>query len=108
MATVNCVISSGQSLSAAANISSATLYAIIAPAAWDKAFLTIQISPDGTTFYDLSPTASDQLTVIPVVPGHCVPIGADFPKNVQIKLRSGHPVAPVVQTADRTFILLTS
>jgi hypothetical protein len=119
MAIVACSITSGQSLSAAADLGALQLQAIVMPAAWDNADLSFQISVDaGTTFNNFFIAGAsggfgawkrgfDEL-VIPVAASRIIGVfGFSFPKTIQIKCRSGKSSNPVNQTAGRSISLIT-
>jgi hypothetical protein len=109
MATLQVTIAAGTSLSDAASLSNLTFDALIAPDAWiGRAPLSFQLSADGVAFYDMSAWSTTDIFLMPVLPNSIAPISKDFPKNIWIKLHSGHPNTPIVQEADRLFTILTS
>jgi hypothetical protein len=109
MAVVACSIASGQALSAAADLGAFQLTAIITPPAWDNAPLTFQVSVDaGVTFYDFFVAGRFVETMMPILPAKLYNIALlTFPKNIQVKLRSGYPQLPINQSAIRAFSLIT-
>ena len=108
MAILTATIPAGQSLSTATDLGQLQLSAIIAPPAWDgNARLSFQLSPDNVAFYEVSGWESGEALTIHCAPGYWIPaVSLNFPKTVFFKIRSGHPLAPVVQTADRVFTLV--
>jgi len=110
MAVVTALITSGQSLSAAADLAALQLNAIAIPAAWDNADLTFQVSPDaGVTFYDFFFGGQFTELVLPVQAGKIYSVAwIVWPKNIQIKARSGRIGITVNQTANRTISFLTA
>lgn len=104
---IDAVIASGASESAIVDLGGLHLAAIIMPAAWTAASVTILTSYDGVNFlpaYDATGTeialtvAASRLVVL------------DFDKTIalgnHIKLRSGTAGAPVNQGSDRTLSLI--
>lgn len=98
-------ISSGTSLSDAADVGGRTVVGIIMPSAWDAADLSFEVSHDGTTFYDLQydnaevteNAAADQ--AISLLPAKLYPWR-------HVKVRSGTSATPVNQTANRELSLI--
>jgi hypothetical protein len=76
------------------------------PSDWDSAPLSFQISTDGVSFSDLF--RSDGTEVAPnITPLTMVPLAGDFAvtQKTWLWLRSGGRAAPVVQSADRVFLI---
>lgn len=109
MAVVSCTISSGQSLSAAADLGAFSLTAIVTPTAWDPADLTFQISVDaGVNFFNFYAIGKFTETVVPCQPSIFYNLVVlQLPKNLQVKLRSGSSTQPRIQSANRVFSLIT-
>lgn len=104
--TVTVTIAAGGSLSDAADLSAGTAYYLIAPDAWDAADLSFQISEDNITFHDLFDNKAFEVTR-PVVTGAAVNTDPTWTQAAMwLKLRSGSRVAPVSQSADRSFKLV--
>jgi hypothetical protein len=104
-------IPAGEVSSNAIDLTSKNLLALIAPAAWTPAVLSLQMSVDGVTFYHVSHWSTDQVFLIPVVPEFWVPLTGTqmFPNNsCFLKLHSGHPNAPIAQEEERVFQLVTA
>jgi hypothetical protein len=77
---------------------------LIMPATWTPAVVTIQGSPDGTTFYDLH-TGMPGTELIFNVAVNCI-VATDWNRMRSckaLKLRSGTAAAPVIQNAAVTF-----
>jgi hypothetical protein len=107
MATVTATIPAGQTLSNAVDLGTLQLVAVIPPADWTPAVLSFQMSADNVDFHNLAHARSTDLFTIPCVSGYWIPFSTqDFPHWVFLKLRSGHPFAPIVQAADRVFTLV--
>lgn len=105
-------IASGQSLSGVVDLRGKAFRGVMYPSAWTAADLSIQISPDGTTFGEAFTdpgtgtgtamaldAAASQVSYLtsPAAIADCF-----------IKLRSGPSGVPVNQGADRDIFVLTS
>ena len=98
-------IASGTSLSAAFSLGGASIGAIIMPAAWSAANLTLQVSYDGTTFYNVYDDQGNELVITASTSrvllidnlAQLLALG----EGVSYKLRSGTSGTPVNQAADR-------
>lgn len=104
LAAVNFVMSAGQSVSAPFNAGAGTVEYIIMPDAWTPAYLTMQISFDGTKYYDVFGQDNKEVLLVAVDPG--VVLAASFATlkgGIWVRLRSGPRNSPVAQEADRTF-----
>lgn len=105
------VIAAGQSLSAAVSLGALTLVGISMPATWTVAALTFQVSPDGgTTWQELFNDAGAEISITAAAGQFIIPV-AD-PSYLwrginMVKVRSGTPSAPVVQTGGATINLVT-
>jgi hypothetical protein len=97
-------IANRASLSSVLDASTATvgIKRITMPVDWTPAWLTFQISTDGTNFSDLY-FADGKLVIVTVVPGATIPVKGDVWRAGYFKFRSGPPNAPVIQLAARTF-----
>lgn len=102
-------IAAGESLSDSINLSTSDVTAILTPDAWPSGVeLSFQVSPDNVKFYDLSHVDALQPFLLLCAAKQWIPItSGSFPKNSYLKIRSGHPLAPVVQDADRVFQVIT-
>jgi len=109
MATAALTIPAGQSVSNATSLASSEVTALIAPPGWTQGIrLAFLLSPDNTSFYPMSELDSDLIFTIPVVPGSWMPVASTlFPKNVWLKIQAGDPSAPVTQTSNQVFTLVT-
>lgn len=97
-------IQAGESLSDALDCSAGQLVCLVMPAAWDKASLTFQVSPDGVSFYEMYGLDGFAVTIKEVVPGAAVIIPADIGRAIaHIKFRSGTEGNPDPQEEARTF-----
>lgn len=104
--TVPCTIRAGQSLSDSCDCSAGRIVRIAMPPAWTAANLTFCLSTDGTIWSDLF--ARTREVARPVLPGTTVIIKPgewDMSAVAYLRLRSGSRKRPVVQSADRVFIL---
>lgn len=110
--TIPITIAAGTSLSGSVPISGNPL-ALILPNVWDnRAPLTFQMSADNTNFYEVSMWNTDQVSSIPVVANYWTPLNFTqvFPQGggIYLKLQSGTAAAPVPQSGDRVFTLVTA
>lgn len=99
-------IANGQSLSPAFSLGGSMPAAILMPAAWTAAALTMQVSFDGTTFVDVYDDSGNELSVTTdanrlVLFDNLAQLMA-LGLGAQFKLRSGTSAAPVNQGAART------
>lgn len=103
----------GQSVSEGVDCSGSRIVRIMMPDAWTSAPLTFQLSPDNTTFHDLFNIQATLSAYVPfevivptVLPGATYIMPVDTGDNVSyIRFRSGTRAKPVVQAADRKFII---
>jgi hypothetical protein len=100
--TLDCVIASGGSLSAAVDLFGYSLVGLIMPAEWTTANITMQNSLDGTTFNNVYDYLGAEYTAnaaaarfIALQPGDVIGLQS-------IKLRSGTAAVAVNQVAART------
>jgi len=103
---VSIIILAGQSLSAGVDCTEGYLARIQMPLQWTPANLSFQISHDGVTYHNLL-DLSGREALLAVIPGSARMINIE-PWSSGIgwwKFRSGPLAGPVVQTADRTFIV---
>jgi hypothetical protein len=101
------VISAGESLSQPLDCTSGTGASIIMPLAWKPdEVLTFQISPDGTTYYDVMDKEGYETTVA-VIPGTVVLMPVDVSQiGAFVKFRSGSRASPVPQEEQRDFMMI--
>lgn len=112
--TLSCTIDNGGSLSSVAQPASAPMaslsdmavYAILMPAAWTAANLTIQVSNDGTNYYNVYDAAGLEVVIIPDASRYILIPPSAFICGKFIKLRSGTAGTPVNQGAERTIQIL--
>lgn len=104
--SVDTLIASGTSLSAAIDLRGTTMVGVIMPASWTTANLSFQASVDGQNYYDIydmsgteESVAADASRFIAINPSELA--GVRY-----IKLRSGTTGTPVNQGADRTLSLV--
>lgn len=109
IAVTNVTIAAGASLSGAATlVGNASVVGVIMPTSFHSTVVSVQISPDGTNFYDLCNEPQGTEAVFNVHPGSIVAINPDRLKCcAAIKLRSGTHDQPVVQTSACTFGIVT-
>ncbi len=103
-------LSSTVDLGGAAEFGGSTASAyFITPAAWDAAAVTMQVSHDGSTWYNLYSGATEASLLASVVTGIQTSVGGSFFAGARYcRFRSGTAAAPVNQTADRVFTLVVS
>lgn len=105
-------ISSGQSLSAEADIGSKSLVGLVIPTNWTTAGLSFQASVDGgVTWGDVTTVAGTPFTIASLTGGtlaYEVAIDPTTLRGVQaLKVRSGSLASPVNQTNTATLKLVT-
>jgi hypothetical protein len=104
--SVNIVIPAGQFLSAGVDCTEGYLARVQMPVAWTPANLSFQISHDGVIYYDLLDLSGNE-ALLAVVAGSARMINIE-PWSSGIgwwKFRSGPIAHPIVQAADRTFVV---
>lgn len=109
-------IASGQALSGTIDLgplpefcSSITQATFLAPAGWDAAALTAQVSEDGVTWANVVSSAGAEITILTAVTPSTAAVlsGGTFLGGTRyIRFRSGTGATPVNQTANRTFTLV--
>jgi len=97
-------IASGQSLSPAFNLGGASIGAIIVPSTWDAANITLQVSLDGSMFYNLYDDQDNEI-VLQAAASRAILIDnfaqlLVLGEGVTYKLRSGTASVAVAQTGD--------
>ena len=92
-------IAAGQSLSASIDASQGAPCLIYVPQGWTAAPITFQVSPNGSTFYDLLDGYGHEI-VVQVEGGTACRIGG-WQAVMFFKVRSGPRDAPVPQEAER-------
>lgn len=107
--TANVTITSGSSLSTAANLGSGQLVGIIMPSGWTTAAITFQANADGAnTFYDVYDDATERTISSSGAAASrflSLPI-SDWLAAKAVKIRSGTGAVPVNQGADRVITLV--
>ena len=99
------VIAKGESLSVAYNLRGKIPVGIYMSGAWTAADLTFRVSPDGLTYYNLTPSAGEY--TVTTSAGVFVPLPAENFAGVNfIKVRSGTSAVPVNQGAARALVLM--
>lgn len=93
-------ISAGTSLSAPINLKGYTLSILLLPAAWTTANITLQVSYDGITYYNLYNQDGTEYTIIAAINRAVVVQPSDLAAVEYIKLRSGTAGTPIIQVAD--------
>ena len=104
--SVPCIIRAGQSISDACDCTAGTIVRFAMPTAWTPANLTFLLSTDGTIWSDLF--SHNREVARPVLPGTTIIIKPDewnLKAVAYLKLRSGSRKNPIVQHADRVFII---
>lgn len=103
---ITAAITSGQSLSAEADLGNGVLVGIAMPAAWDAASLSYQVTTDGTTWLEMQSTSA--AISYTAAAGQYIAVDPALWRGVvAVKVRSGTLGAPVNQTANRTISLVT-
>jgi len=109
---VTVIVPAGQSISSNCDLTSSNLEMILVPASIDggplgKLNLSFQFSADGTTFYDLiHADGSEVLT--PTFGGRAMDVPGEVTNGaLYLRIRTGSRDNPIVQTSDRTFVLIT-
>jgi hypothetical protein len=97
-------IKQGQSLSEPLDCTMGQLVRIHMPPSWDPAPLTFQIS-EGTTWFDLFDVHGVEVKVQTVVAGTAALVQVHQVREVLIRFRSGWRTNPIVQNADRNFVV---
>lgn len=105
--TATFTILNGASLSDAIDLAGASPIRLLMPAAWDAASITVQVSTDGATFYNLYDQYGVEYTIVTAVSRAIIIEPANFVGVRYVKLRSGPSGAAVNQTAQRSLILET-
>ena len=110
LVSVNDVIRNGNSLSGPIDLSGGTPRYIVTPADWNYAGgLSVQLSSDGTTFYDVFRADGHEFVTAPLTAGVVYPLlGNVLQYAASMKIRSGSREQPVVQKADRAFKIVLS
>ena len=102
-------INNGASVSNTLDLTETNLLGFITPAAWTTAALTLEVSPDGVTFYpayDYTGSQTGYFSAPAVSAGYAVDLSSLMPWRY-VRLRSGTSATPVTQAAARTFIAIT-
>jgi len=104
--TINALIASGTSLTAAIPLGAKTLHGIAMPAAWDAAGLSFQVSADGGNTW-LEMQSISAAVAVTAAAGEYIALDPAIWRGVNmIKVRSGTSASAVNQTADRTLSLI--
>lgn len=105
--SVTATITSGQSLSASAEVNGEHVIGIIVPASWTAAGLSFQGSFDGTNFFELYDMSGVALSVPVVVSSYTVIQPTAMHGVNFVKVRSGTSGSPVTQSSTMVLTLLT-
>jgi hypothetical protein len=97
---VPATISSGTSLTPAVNFGGLRLFGIVMPSVWTAANLTFQISPDGSTWYNLYDASGNEFTVTAAASRYIYLDPTVFPAMQYVKARSGASASAVAQAQD--------
>lgn len=101
------VIPINTALSGVLQINDLTPTAIVMPAAWDAANITIQTSQDGTNFNNLYDTTAEVALTSAAASRTLTLDGTKLRRGHRyLKIRSGTSATPVNQTAARTLTLI--
>ena len=102
-------IANADSVSDALDLTDTNLLGLIMPAAWTSAALTLEVSPDGSSWYPAYDAVGSQTGFIasPVVSAaYAVDLSALLAWRY-VRLRSGTTATPVTQGAARPIIAIT-
>lgn len=97
-------ISAGQALSDVIDCSDGAPVFLHMPMEWTSARVSYQVSPDGTTFYDLFNNSAQELQNNAVA-GTAVRLDPIYEPITWLRIRSGGRDMPVPQEADRAIII---
>lgn len=110
---VSVTIANGASLSGAADLTAFAdqgypkPIALLMPAAWTSAAITVQASEDGSTFYNVFVQGGTEYTLTtPLASQYIILTPGDLRGANYIKIRSGTSGSPVNQGAARTIQIL--
>jgi hypothetical protein len=105
--TITATIRAGESVSDAIDSMSETMTAIIFPPDWTSSGgITLQLSVDNVTYFDVYQSNGKDLTMA-VKPGGAAVIDPNVGRAARyFKLRSGTVAKPVNQAADRVFQIM--
>lgn len=104
--TLDVTITSGQSLSAAANAKGYLVVGVSVPATFDGSALTFQVSPDGTTWYNAYDAAGTELNITASA-SRFIALPQDAMQGVEwLKVRAGTAAAGTNQTTTDTILTL--
>lgn len=100
-------IAAGASLSDAVNLDDKRVHQILVPTGWNPAALTFDVSPDGTTWYELSDMSAPHQSGVLAGGQALIVEPAIFAGLRHIRIRSGTRASPVPQAAARELGLVT-
>ena len=100
------VIASGTSLSELVTLKSHALNAIIMPAVWTAASITIQASIDGTNFFNVYTAAGAEYTITTAASRYITIPASDLTSVKYLYFRSGTSGTPVSQAQDSKLTIL--
>jgi hypothetical protein len=101
-------IQAGQSLSNSANLQGRQIVGLLVPLGLPSTCITFQLSQGANDFHDLYSIRGDLLKIYPV-PGARLVFDTDWALIADfMKIRTGTPDDPIVQTAVRVFKTLIS
>jgi hypothetical protein len=108
--TATATISNGTSVSGSIDLSTTALLGFIAPSAWTTASLSLEVSVDNTNWaaaiYDSTNSSTGYWASVVAGSAYAVDTVSMLPFRY-VRLRSGTSAAPVVQGADRAFVVIT-
>ncbi len=107
LSTQTWTIASGASLSTAIDLANDGIIRLLMPAAWTAASITLNVSPDGITYYDLYDRSGIEYAITVAASRAVILSPADFAGFRYVKLRSGTASAPVNQAAARSILGIT-
>jgi len=105
-ASKTATILSGASLSSAVDTLGLVPVAIIMPAAWTAANITLQASYDGSTYYDVYDLYGTEVLITASTSRYIILEPDVFYAVRMVKLRSGTTGTPVNQGADRVLTVI--
>ncbi len=95
------------SLSGSVDVNGTTIAGYIMPAAWTAAGITLQVSVDGTNFFNLYDQYGNEVSHIVDASSFVQLTPSDMAAIRYIKIRSGTSGTPVNQAAERVITLVT-
>lgn len=110
--TTTATISNGASVSGTVDLTGTAMLAFFTPSAWTSAAITLEVSPDSSTWYTLVYDATS--LSVGYWPAANVIVSSAYSVDAQsmlpyryVRFRSGTGAVPITQGADRVFTVVT-